>query len=318
MSLKVAMPFRHHATHVCAEARKMLTDAGFELVCNDTGRVLDFNEQKAMIKDAYAVFAGTEKYDAAMLDGCDQLKVIIRFGVGTDNFDLEAMKKMGIAVGVIANYNSVAEFALMLILSSMKNLPQLDQAVRAGKWSRFSMRELSGKTVGLVGFGRIGRRLAELLQGFEVKILAYDPYMNEAEAAKRNVTPVTFETLLHESDIVSLHLPSTEATHHIMNEATFAQMKQDAYLINTSRGALIDEVALKQALESGKLRAAGLDVYEKEPVTSPDNPLFSLDNITLTPHTAAISYETNYNGGIICAQSVLNVRAGKKPVYPLW
>lgn len=318
MSLKVVMPFRHHATHVCAEARKMLTDAGFELVCNDTGRVLDFNEQKAMIKDAYAVFAGTEKYDAAMLDGCDQLKVIIRFGVGTDNFDLEAMKKMGIAVGVIANYNSVAEFALMLILSSMKNLPQLDQAVRAGKWSRFPMRELSGKTVGLVGFGRIGRRLAELLQGFEVKILAYDPYMNEAEAAKRNVTPVTFETLLHESDIVSLHLPSTDATHHIMNEATFAQMKQDAYLINTSRGALIDEVALKQALESGKLRAAGLDVYEKEPVTSPDNPLFSLDNITLTPHTAAISYETNYNGGIICAQSVLNVREGKKPVYPLW
>lgn len=318
MSLKVAMPFRHHATHVCAEARRMLTDAGFELVCNDTGRVLDFDEQKAMIKDAYAVFAGTEKYNAAMLEGCDQLQVIIRFGVGTDNFDLNTMKKMGIAVGVIANYNSVAEFALMLILSSMKNLPQLDQAVRAGKWSRFPMHELSGKTVGLVGFGRIGRRLAELLQGFGVQILAYDPYMNEAEALKRNVTPVRFETLLQDSDIVSLHLPSNEETYHIMNEQSFALMKQDSYLINTSRGALVDEAALKRALESGKLRAAGLDVYEKEPITSSDNPLFALDNITLTPHTAAISYETNYNGGLICAQSVLNVYKGKKPVYPLW
>lgn len=316
MSMKIAVPFRHHATHICDEARQMLLDAGFELVCNDTGRVLTFDEQKEMISGAFAVIAGTEKYDAAMLEGCDELKLIMRFGVGCDNFDLKTMKEMGIQVGVIANYNAVAEFTLLHILSAMKNLPQLDSAVRQGKWSRFPMKELTGKTVGLVGFGRIGRRVAEMLAGFNVEILAYDPYMNVEEASKRSVTPLSFEEVLTRSDIVSLHLPSTPETYHLMNESTLGMMKEGAYLINTSRGKLIDEKALYAALTSGHLRAAGIDVYEEEPVKSPDNPLFGLDNITLTPHTAAITYETNYNGGIICAKSILSVKNGGAPMYP--
>ncbi len=316
MSMKIAVPFRHHATHICDEAKKMLTDAGFELVCNDTGRVLTFDEQKEMIRGAFAVIAGTEPYDAAMLEGCDELKVIMRFGVGCDNFDLQTMKAMGIQVGVIANYNAVAEFAVMLILSAMKNLPQLDQAVRAGKWSRFPMRELTGKTVGLVGFGRIGRRVAEMLSGFDVKLLAYDPFMNEEEARKRNVVPASFDEVLGASDVVSLHLPANESTYHIINAETIAKMKDQSYLINTSRGKLVDEKALYAALQNGKLRAAGLDVYEQEPVKSADNPLFALENISLTPHTAAITYETNYNGGLICARSILNVMNGEAPVFP--
>lgn len=316
--LKVAIPFRHHATHICEEARDMLRQAGFELVCNNTGRILSFDEQKEMISDAYAIIAGTEKYDKPMLEGCEKLRVVLRFGVGTDNFDLETMRQMGIEVGVIANYNAVAEFTLMLILSVMKNLPQLDQAVRAGSWSRFPMRELTGKTVGIIGFGRIGKRLAELLSGFGVRILAYDPYMQKEAAEVRHVEATDFETLLHESDVVSLHLPVNEETYHIINSETISLMKDGAYLVNTSRGKLVDEDALYQALVSGKLRAAGLDVYENEPVQSPDHPLFKLALDTLTPHTAAITYETNYNGGITCAQSVLNVQSGAKPVYPLW
>ena len=139
----------------------MLLEAGFEIVSNDTGNILSFEDQKALIRDAYAIVAGTEKYPRQMLEGCENLKVVTRFGVGTDNFDLEAMKEMGIRVGVIANYNAVAEFALTLMLNVLKNQQNYDPAVRAGKWSRFPMRELTGKTVGLVGFGRIGRRLAE-------------------------------------------------------------------------------------------------------------------------------------------------------------
>ena len=314
-SLIVAMPFRHHATHMHEAARKMLTDAGFRLVSNDTGRVLTREEQKEMIRDAFAVIAGTEHYDADMLEGCSKLRVLIRFGVGTDNFDLLKLREMGVRVGVIANYNAVAEFTLMLILSAMKNLPQLDRAVRKGEWARFPMRELSGKAVGIVGFGRIGRRLAELLQGFGVRLLAYDPYMNEEEAQKRNVTPVSFEALLRESDVVSLHLPATAETTHILNAETIAQMKDGAYLVNTARGKLVDEKALIEALRSGKLRAAGLDVYEEEPVTSADNPLFALENVSLSPHTAAITFETNENGAYTAAQSILNVLAGGKPVY---
>lgn len=295
----------------------MLKEAGFEIVSNDTGRILSREEQKELIRDAYAIIAGTEKYDREMLDGCDSLKVVTRFGVGTDNFDLQAMRDMGIQVGVIANYNAVAEFALTLILSVMKNLPRYDQAARAGKWSRFQMRELTGKTVGLVGFGRIGRRLAELMSGFGVTILAYDPYMNEEAAKERKVQSVSLEELLERSDVVSLHLPSTKETYHLINKENIGKMRDGAYLINTSRGALVDEEALYEALACGKLSGAALDVFEKEPVTA-DNPLFGLEQTVIAPHVSALTYETNYNGGLICAESIIRVAQGQKPIYPLW
>lgn len=317
MAKKVALMTRHHATLICKEARDALTQAGFEIVSNDTGRILTFEEQKDLIKDAYGIIAGTEKYDRDMLLGCDNLKVVTRFGVGTDNFDLATMKEMGLEVGVIANYNAVAEFALTHILALLKNLPRYDAAARSGAWSRFEMRELTGKTVGVVGFGRIGKRLCELLSGFGVTVLAYDPFMNEQAAFERKVIPVTLDKLLESADIVSLHLPATEETKHLINADTIAKMKDGAYLINTSRGALVDEAALLAALQSGKLSGAALDVFEKEPVTA-DNPLFALPNTVLSPHCSALTYETNYNGGIICAQSIINVLRGGKPLYPLW
>ncbi|MBR5267467.1 MAG: phosphoglycerate dehydrogenase [Lachnospiraceae bacterium] len=317
MKKKVAFMTRHHSTLICEEARTMLTEAGFEIVSNDTGRILTREEQKALIKDAYAIIAGTEKYDRDMLEGCDNLKVVTRFGVGTDNFDLQAMREMGMQVGVIANYNAVAEFALTLILAVMKNLPRYDAAVRDGKWSRFSMRELTGKTVGLVGFGRIGRRLAELLAGFGVTILAYDPFINEEAAKERHVQVADLDELLAKSDVVSLHLPSTKETQHLINAESIAKMKDGAYLINTARGALVDEEALYGALVSGKLSGASLDVFEKEPVTK-ENPLFGVENTVLAPHVSALTYETNYNGGLICAESIIRVANGEKPVYPLW
>ena len=312
----VAFPFRHHATLVSEDAKKMLVDAGFELVCNDTGRKMDRQEQKDMIANAFAVVAGTEVYDDDMLAAAPNLKLVMRFGVGTDNFDLEAMKRRGIAVGVISNNNSVAEFTVALILGIMKNLHLFDNAVRQGAWSRFTMHELKDKTVGIVGFGRIGKRLAQLLQGFDVEILAYDPYMNEAEAERLNVKPVSLEFLLASSDVVSLHIPSTPQTCHLINRDTIAKMKDGAYLINTSRGVLIDEEALKEALDAGKLAGAALDVYEKEPITK-DLPLNSIDNILLAPHVAALSVETNYNAGITCAESVIRVFQGGTPLYPV-
>lgn len=317
MKKKVALMTRHHASLICEEARSLLREAGFEIVSNDTGRILTKEEQKELIHDVYGIIAGTEKYDRDILESCKQLKVIARFGVGTDNFDLEAMREMGIQVGVISNSNAVAEFALTLILSAMKNMPRYDQAARQGKWSRFPMLELGGKTVGLVGFGRIGRRLAELLTGFNVTILAYDPYMNEEAAKERNVIPVSFEELLEKSDVVSLHLPSSKETNHLFNAETIEKMKDGAYLVNTARGTLVDEKALYDALVNKKLSGAALDVYEKEPIT-PDNPLFELDNIVLAPHVSALTYETNYNGAIICAESIVRVARGEKPVYPFF
>ena len=312
----VAMPFRHHKELVCPEARRILEEAGFQLVCNDTGLKLPREEQKKVMAGAYAIIAGTEQYDADMLDACPDLKVIIRFGVGTDNFDLQTMRQRGIQVGVITNHNAVAEFALTLILSVMKNVPRYDAAARQGKWSRFPMRELTGKTVGIVGFGRIGRRLAELLSGFGVELLAYDPYMDAEAAAARKAVPVSLEELLERSDIVSLHLPLTKDTRHLINRDTLARMKTGAYLINTARGGLVDEAALYDALVEGKLAGAGQDVYEVEPVVE-GNPLFSLETNVLSPHVSALTHETNYNGGIICAESIVRVAQGGAPLYPL-
>ena len=312
----VALPFRHQASLVCDEARTMLEEAGFELVCNQKGVRLPRDEQKAMIEHAYAIIAGTESYDADMLSACKNLKVMIRFGVGTDNFDLPTLRQMGVQIGVIANYNAVAEFALTLILAALKNLPRYDTVVREGKWTRFPMRELTGKTVGIVGFGRIGRRLAELLSGFGVELLAYDPYMDAAAAAERKVVPVTLDELLARADVISLHLPATDETRHIINAETIGKMKDGACLVNTARGSLVDEVALYEALVSGKLLCAGQDVYESEPVTE-GNPLFTLSNNVLAPHVSASTMETNYNGGIICARSIIEVPQGGAPLYPL-
>lgn len=314
MKRKVVFPFRHQSTLVCPEAKKMLIDAGFYIVCNETGKKLSEVEQHEMIKDAYAIVAGTEKYDAAMLEGCDDLKVIIRFGVGVDNFDLDEIRRKKIYLGTIANHNAVAEFTLTLILSVMKSLPLYDTEVRNGGWGRFRMKELSGKTVGIIGFGRIGRRLAELLTGFGCRILSYDPYQDKNVAKSLNTELVSLDKLLSVSDVISLHMPLTEETRHIINLETIAKMKDGVYFVNTSRGGLVDEKALVESLKSGKIAGAGLDVFEKEPV-SPNNPLFTLDNDVLAPHVSALSIETNYNAGIISAQSIINVSNGGKPIY---
>ncbi len=312
----VAFPFRHHSTMICPEAKQMLIDAGFELICNDTGRKLDRDEQKEMIKNAFAIISGTEKYDADMLDAAPDLKVIIRFGVGLDNYDVAEMKRRGIQVGVISNNNAVAEFTLTLMLGMLKNLPRFDTAARNAKWDRYPMYELGGKTVGIVGFGRIGRRLCELLKGFGVKLLVNDLYLKPQDAEKYGVEPASLERLLAESDIISLHAPSTPETYHMINAETLARMKNSAILINTSRGSLVNEKALYDALKNGVIRGAALDVYEIEPPVE-GNPLFELENIVLAPHVAALTEETNYNAGITCAESVIRVFNGGAPVYPV-
>ena len=312
----IAFPFRHHASLVSQEAKQMLLKADFDIVCNDTGEKLSREDQLNMIENAFGIVAGTEKYDAEMLSRCKNLKVIVRFGVGTDNFDLEAMKRLGIKVGVITNHNAVAEFALTLILSVMKNIPAYDDEVRKAGWGRYPMWELSGKTVGVIGMGRIGHRFCELLKGFNVRILVYDPYLTADSIESAGGKKVDFDDLLTQSDIISLHIPANAETKHIINKESISKMKDGVFLINTSRGALIDETALVEALHSGKIRGAGLDVYEQEPV-APGNPLYESNNTVLAPHVSALTYETNYNAGLTCARSMINVMNGGDPVYPV-
>ena len=318
MGPKIAFPFRHHSTLVCPEAKQMLMDAGFDLVCNNTGKKLSRQAQMDMVQDAFGIVAGTEQYDAQMVAAAKSCQVIVRFGVGLDNFDLAAMQAQGIQVGIIENKNAVAEFVLAIILDLLKKLPRYDAVLRQGnQWPRYPMEELSGKTLGIIGFGRIGIRLVELLQGFSLRILAYDPYVDSQRIRQHKVEPTDLNTLLAQSDIVSLHLPATPETHHFINRETLGKMKVGAYLVNSARGELVDESALIHALETGKLAGAGLDVFEVEPI-EPNTPLLSIKQTVLSPHVAALTEETNYNAGIISAKSIISVYHGGRPLYPVF
>lgn len=317
MARKVAIPFHQQSVLICDEARDLLKDAGFELALNDLGRDLSKDELKQLVSDAYAVIAGVEVYDKEVLDAAQSLTVMMRFGVGTDNFDLGEMKVRGLSIGVISNRDAVAEFALTMMLALLKQLTRYDACARAGRWDRYPMYELRGRTVGLLGFGRIGQRLAQLLSGFGCRIIAYDPFMDERAAREAGVETAGFDDVLRKADIVSLHLPHNQQTFHAIDADALAKMKPGAYLINTARGPIVDEAALVAALRSGQLAGAALDVFEREPIAG-DNPLCRLDNVLLAPHVSALSHETNYNGSLICAKSIIAVSQGGSPLFPLF
>ena len=311
---KVAIPIYDHKELIFPEAREILANAGFEIVSHNTGEPIKTDEFKEIIRDAYAAIAGVEVYSKEILDAAENLKVIARYGVGLDNIDLDECRRRGIHVTCTDNRNAVAEFALTLILSVLKNIPWYDSVVRKTNWNRKISRELTGKTVGLIGFGKISRKLSQLLSGFNVNIYAYDPVENRDAAQKLGVEFKTFEEVLAKSDIISLHLPYNDKTHHLIGEKEISLMKDGAYFINTARGPIVNETALYDALLRGKLAGAGLDVYETEPVKA-DNLLLSLPNVVLSPHVAAASFETNYNGSLICARSIVSISKGEKPPY---
>ena len=269
-----------------------------------------------MIRDAYAVVAGSEKYDAETLAAAENLKVIIRLGVGLDGFDLKAIREKDIRLGVIANDYAVAEHAMMLMLSLLRRQPIRERELRAGKWNHTLNDEMSGKTVGLLGFGRIGQSLAKLLSSFPVKVIACDPFFNETAGAKLGVRSVSREELLKQSDIISLHLPGTAENAGLVNNDFLAAMKPGAYLINTARGSLVDEAALCEALKTGQLAGAALDAFRTEPLPQ-DSPLFEAPNLVLTPHIAALTRETNLEACRTAVRSILSVRNGGDVEYPV-
>jgi D-3-phosphoglycerate dehydrogenase len=292
---------------LCAESKELFESNGWQVVENMFGRPMTFDELKERVGDIDAVVAGVDTWNESVFELAPKLKIISRFGVGVDNIDVETARKFGVKVTNAAgkNANAVAELTIGLLFAAMRRIPMLHQAARQAIWDRFAGEESAGRTVGLLGFGAIAQKVARKLAGFEAKIVAYDKYPNLEAANQLGVTMVAAETLLRESDLVCLLLPSLRETYHFMNDETFAAMKDGAYFINTARGALVDEKALYDALASGKLAAAAIDVYEVEPVSA-DNPLFRLKNIVTTPHTAAETYETYRAVGLHTARSILD------------
>lgn len=301
-------------SRLCPIAKKRLEDNGCEVIENMFGRPITTAELKERVADIDAAIIGVDVWDEEIFALAPKLKVISRFGVGVDNFDIPAAHKRGITVTNAqgCNANAVAEQTIGLIISAMRNIPQLQVTTRQGAWDRFVGHEIVGRTVGLIGFGNIARKVARKLSGFEVRILAYDKFPDLAAAAELGVTMIEADAVLRRSDIVCMLLPSLPETRHFMNRETFARMKDGAYFVNTARGALVDQEALVWAVTSGKLTAAGVDVYEVEP-TSADNPLFAIDRLVATPHTAAETFETYTAVGEVTATAVLDVLNGRTP-----
>ncbi|HOJ11893.1 MAG TPA: phosphoglycerate dehydrogenase [Clostridiales bacterium] len=309
---KILVTATNYSTQ-CKKAKELLEHNGHEVIENMFGRPLTFDEIKNVICDVDGVIAGVDAWDENIFVLAPKLKIISRFGIGVDNIDIVKAKEYGITVtNARGSTNAVAELTIGLMLSVLRDIPNLDSSTRKGYWERFVGRELSGKKVGLVGFGHIAQSVAQKLRSFNVEICAHDKYPDAKKAADLGVSLVSFENILEECDIVSLHIPSLKETYHIMGEKEFQMMKEGAVFINTARGALVDEKALYAALKSGKIAAAGLDVYEKEPVDI-NNPLLKLENVIATPHTAAETYETIDKVSMITAKAIIDYFNGKEP-----
>lgn len=310
---KVLATATNYATY-CAAAKKLLEDSGVEVIENPFGRPMTGQELSAVVGEIDGAVVGVDTWDAEIFAQAPRLKVLARFGVGVDNIDLAAAKARGIQVTNAKGMNSnpVAELTVGLILSTLRNVPAFNASIRTGLWDRFMGRDLAGMTVGLLGFGDIAQRVARKLSGFDVHLCAYDLYPNVEQASRLHVEMLSMEEVLQRADVLCMHLPSLPATRHIMDAGAFARMKHGSYFINTARGALVDETALADALRSGHLCAAAIDVFDQEPVL-PDNPLFDLPNLFATPHTAAETYDTYHNVGLATANQILDVFAGKTP-----
>jgi D-3-phosphoglycerate dehydrogenase len=311
---RVLVTAKVNYSQYCLEAKELLEANGFEVIENSFGRPFSTSELINAIQDADAAIAGADRWDDAILKAAPCLKIIARFGVGVDNIDLIKAKEYGIKVTNArgGNANGVAELAIGMIFAALRHEVYLHNSLRKGHWVGPVGVEISGKNVGLLGFGDIAQRVAKKLSGFDVDVYAFDKYPNFPKAKELGVKMVGMEEILRDCDIVSLHLPSSKETYHIMDRERFAMMKDGSYFINTARGVLVDEKALYEALKTKKLAAAAIDVYEEEP-TKPTNPLFTLDNITCTPHTASETYETFNLISMITAQAILDVFQGKTP-----
>ena len=286
-------------------AIETLKKVGFRVVLNPYNRKLEFDEFAELIKDAFGLIAGTEKITEDLLERAKSLKVISRYGIGLDNIDLEAAKRRRIVVCNTpdAPTQAVAELTLALILNLYRRIGEVDRNLRSGKWTPLMGRLLSGKTLGIIGLGRIGKALVKLVQPFELKIIAHEPYPDNEFVSSYGVELASLEKVLFESDIVSLHAPLTEETYHLIGRAGLALMKSDAIIVNTARGSLIDEEALIEALEKGIIGGAALDVFEEEPYSGK---LKNFDNVILTPHIGTYAMETRIRMEREAVENLLN------------
>lgn len=266
-------------------------------------------ELKAVIRDYDAIaIRSSTKLTADIIEAAERLKVIGRAGIGVDNVDLEAATRKGIVVMNTPEGNTIttAEHTISLLLALARRIPQATASVKAGKWEKkkFMGTEVFNKTLGIIGMGRIGRIVADRAKGLHMNVVAYDPFLSEEVVTKLGVEMVSLDELFRRSDFITVHTPKTKETVGLINAKAFEKMKKGVYIINCARGGIVDEKALYDAIVSGKVAGAALDVFEKEPPG--DNPLLGLEQVICTPHLGASTEEAQVNVAVAVAEQIVD------------
>jgi glyoxylate reductase len=306
-----------------------IPEAGLEILESFDVRVLserppERGELLEAVRGASGILSTvTEKMDAEVMDAAgEDLKVIANMAVGYDNIDVEAAKERGVVVTNTPEVltETTADTTFLLLLAAARRLGEAERLLRAGEWEAWGPKQLRGpdvwgKKLGLVGLGRIGQAVARRASGFDMEILYYDQYRNESSEEELGARYLELDDLLHESDFVSIHTPLAPETRHLIGEREFGLMQPTAVLVNASRGPVVDEAALADALENNRIFAAGLDVYEEEPRVHPK--LLDLENAVLAPHIGSASIETRDKMATLAAENLAAILRGEDPKTPV-
>lgn len=292
---------------------EMLKGKGYEIIKNKTGKPLNNKEMSELIEDVDGIIIGIDNLNAGIIKRAHNLKVISKYGVGVDNIDIKAATTQEIVVTNTpkANIDAVADLTFALMLALARRIPEADRETKAGNWKKFIGTSVWRKKLGVIGLGKIGRQVVKRARGFEMEILCYDIIQDEEFARQFGVRYVDLETLLKESDYITIHTPLNNATKGMIGYKELEMINENAFLINTSRGGIIDEKALYDALKNNKIKGAALDAYEKEPPEK--SSLVELKNIIMTSHNGAYTKEAINNMGIQAAQNLIDVLEGREP-----
>lgn len=297
------------------EHLSQLEAAGCEVVPNGVGRAYRAAELLEVLPRMDAIITGTDELTAEVINAAPHLKTIAKHGVGLETIDLSAARTRGITVSYTPGFihDSVADLTLALLLALARKIVPAHLSTKAGSWKALFGVELRDKTLGIVGLGRIGKAVCERAKGFGMRVIAYDPFPDEAFAAAHAVTLVSLPELLERSDVVSLHAPAEAAEGPVIGPAQLKMMKPTAFLINTARGQLVDEAALAAALRQGRLAGAGIDAFVNEPPIG--SPLLELENVVLTPHLGGRTLDGQRRMGELVIENCLRALRGDPPLY---
>ncbi|HEX2924024.1 MAG TPA: phosphoglycerate dehydrogenase [Chloroflexota bacterium] len=302
--------------HPDSEVDRFLRAAGLETIYRRWDGKRTEDDLIALLQEIDGAIVAGDKFTPRVIQSVDRLKVISRTGVGYDAIDVAAATARGIAVCSTPDVNkySVADWTMTLLLQCARRTVQNETVLRSGRWDRVEGRELYESTLGIIGLGSIGKEVVRRARGFGMRIVAYDPFPDDAFAAEYGVSYLALEELLRQSDYVSLHTFLNKDTRHLINAERLALMKPTACLVNTSRGGVVDQEALYEALKERRIAWAALDVFEREPLEA-DSPLRTLDNVYLSAHAAGVTSDARRRSGSTAAENLVRVLRGEKPIH---